>query len=82
VDARAQRALLATDAQGTALETPLRPGESYETTLAFDVPERIEGARLELTEGGVVPRFMIGHERSPFHAKTLFALGRGFATGR
>lgn len=82
VDPAAQRALATSGAAGTPIETPLHPGESYETTVAFDVPPTIDGPRLELTEAGTVPRFMIGHERSPFHAKTLFALGRGFAAGR
>jgi hypothetical protein len=81
-DAAAQRALAEMSAAGTPVETPLRPGETYETTVAFDVPPDVVGARLEVTDADPVTRFMIGHENSPFHRKTLFALGRGFATGR
>jgi hypothetical protein len=81
-DPAAQRALVAANAAGTAIETPLRPGEAYQTTVAFDVPPDVAGARLEVTEADPVTRFMIGHENSPFHRKTVFALGRGFATGR
>jgi hypothetical protein len=81
-DAIAQRALMASDAAGTPIETPLRPGESYETTFAFDVPADVEAPRLEVFEDGPVTRLLIGHENSLLHRKTVFALGRGFATGR
>jgi len=73
VDAAATAAL--GTAAGTAIETPLHPGESYETTLAFDLPADVAMPRLELTEAAAVTRLLLGHENSPFHAKTLLALG-------
>lgn len=75
IDDAAQRALGTNT--GTPISTPLRPGESYESTFVFDVPRSIEGARLELTEDDAITRVMVGHENSPFHGKTVFALGRG-----
>ena len=65
---------------GTLLTTPLRPGESYTTTLAFDLPNDVVAPRLELTESDAVTRLLLGHENSPLHGKTLLALGRGFAS--
>jgi hypothetical protein len=80
-DAAAQHALETNGAAGTPIETPLRPGESYETTYVFDLPTGVVAPRLELTEADAVTRVLVGHENSPFHRKTLFALGRGFASG-
>jgi hypothetical protein len=61
-------------AAGTPLDTPLRPGQSYETTFAFDLPAAVDAPRLELTEAGVVTRLLVGHENSPLHGKTLLHL--------
>ena len=64
--------------RGTALDTPLRPGESYETTFTFDLPADLSTPRLELTEAEPITRLIVGHENSPLHGKTLLALGRGW----
>jgi hypothetical protein len=76
------RAWAPASVDGTPLDTPLRPGQSYETTLAFDLPADVAAPRLELTEADAVTRLLLGHENSPLHGKTLIALGRGFAAGR
>jgi hypothetical protein len=66
---------------GTPLGTPLRPGESFESTFTFDLPAGVAAPRLEVTEAAAITRLIVGHENSPLHGKTLLALGRGFAAG-
>jgi len=74
-DAAAGRALAEGGAVSKPLDTPLSPGEAYETVLAFDLPGDVRGARLLLTDAGELPeRFLIGHEKSFFHRKVYFAL--------
>jgi hypothetical protein len=68
------RALAATDASGTPLETPLRPGESYTTELVFDLPNAARDPRMLVNESDLPTRFIIGHENSPLHKKTEFKL--------
>ncbi len=69
-----QRALELARSSGTPIETPLRPGESYTTAFIFDLPENIMNPLLLINEGGLVTRFVIGHENSPLHKKVLFRL--------
>ena len=57
---------------GTPLTSPLRPGESYTTDVAFDLPANAKPATLFVTEGAWDTRFVIGHENSPLHKKTRF----------
>jgi hypothetical protein len=53
----------------------LRPGESYRTTFVFDVPSGARSPRLFVGDPrGGLDRLVIGHENSPFHGKTYFAL--------
>jgi len=60
---------------GTALMTPLTPGESYQTELAFQVPKDAAGLRLLIrTVPGWPDHFVIGDENSWLHKKTYFAL--------
>lgn len=62
------------DAAGAPLGTPLRPGESYVTELAFSLPLDIKEPRLLITET-VWPSYIgIGSENSPGHRKTYFSL--------
>jgi hypothetical protein len=63
-------------AQGaqTPLSTPLRPGESYTTSLVFDVPRGDRADRLLLTEDDPVTALLIGHENSLLHPKVVFRL--------
>jgi hypothetical protein len=77
IDPAAQHALAAAGAAGAPLDTPLRPGESYETTLAFDVPPDAASPSLELTEADPITRLIVGHENSLLHGKTLLALSPG-----
>ncbi|HKB67174.1 MAG TPA: hypothetical protein VKC61_15070 [Pyrinomonadaceae bacterium] len=59
---------------GTAMTIPLRPGESYSTTLAFDLPADIKNPTLLINEGEFLTHFVIGHENSFLHKKTRFQL--------
>ena len=60
---------------GTALMTPLVPGESYQTELRFHVPKDAAGLRLLIrTTPGWPDHFVIGDENSWLHEKTYFAL--------
>lgn len=52
----------------------LRPGESYETTLVFDVPANASAPRLLLRARGEPSGLLIGDEESPGHSKAYLAL--------
>ncbi|MDX6500973.1 MAG: hypothetical protein QOG23_4233 [Blastocatellia bacterium] len=54
--------------------TPLRPGESYITTLVFDLPAEAKPSTLLINEGEWETHLVIGHENSPLHRKTRFQL--------
>ena len=56
------------------LTQELRPGESYTTTLLFDLPTASAPVGLFVSEDIEVSRLLIGGERSPFHGHTLLAL--------
>lgn len=58
----------------TPLTRELRPGEAYETVLLFDIPTGTTANRLWLTDDLAVSPFLIGHERSPGHARVLLPL--------
>ncbi|HYY43290.1 MAG TPA: hypothetical protein VE775_11205 [Pyrinomonadaceae bacterium] len=75
-----QRALELTEGTGMPFTTPLRPGESYTTELVFDLPADVRAPRLLMREGETVTHFIIGHENSPLHKKTAFALPAPGAT--
>ena len=57
-----------------SLDRSLRPGESYETTFVFEAPERSGPPRLFLGDAPGVERLLIGHESSPLHRQTFFAV--------
>lgn len=69
-----QRALEASGGAGTPLAAPLRPGESYTTTVAFDLPADARSPTLLINEGEWATHLIIGHENSPLHKKTRFQL--------
>ena len=69
-----ERALEAAQSAGTALTTPLRPGESYTTEVVFDLPPEVKAATLLINEGEWVTHLVIGHENSPLHKQTKFQL--------
>jgi hypothetical protein len=58
----------------TPLSRELRPGESYTTTLVFDLPSGVRRPRLLLGDPPGVEMVLIGHENSLFHKKIYFAL--------
>jgi hypothetical protein len=63
-----------THGRSTPLGRALRPGDSYATTLVFELPDDVR-ARLFVGDPPDGPdRLLIGHENSPFHGKTYFAL--------
>jgi hypothetical protein len=74
VSTEGQRALAASEGSGTALDTPLRPGESYTTRVVFDLPVDVRKPELLMREDGLVTHFIIGHENSFWHKKTKFRL--------
>lgn len=59
------------------LKQRLVPGESYTTDLACDLPAGAQGVHLILRSDDFETRFLIGHENSLWHGKTMFALERG-----
>ena len=69
-----QHALEASSGAGTPLAAPLRPGESYTTMVAFDLPADARNPTLLINEGEWVTHLVIGHENSPLHKKTRFQL--------
>lgn len=69
-----QKAILAST---VPLTHALRPGESYETVLVFDLPENSKQARLLVQDGFPLSAFLIGHENSFGHKKAYFALEPG-----
>ncbi len=69
-----ERALAQSEGTGTALTTPLRPGETYPTKLVFDLPLDASRPTLLINEGEWMTHFIIGHENSPLHKKTRFLL--------
>jgi uncharacterized membrane protein len=69
-----QNLLAKMQAAGTAMTIPLRPGESYSTTLVFDLPKDIRNPTLLIREGETLTRFVIGHENSPLHKKARFQI--------
>jgi len=58
----------------TPLDEPLRPGESYTTTLVFDVPVGTHDAKLLIADCEPMSRLLVDHENSPLHGKIYLAL--------
>lgn len=69
-----ERALAASGRASTSLDTPLRPGESYETLLVFDLPADVRGARLFVGSEGPELNLLIGHDQSLLHRRIWFQL--------
>ena len=69
-----QSVLERSEASGTPFTAPLRPSDTYTTTLVFDLPADIKNPTLLIREGELVTHFVIGHENSPLHKKTRFQL--------
>jgi len=77
----ATAALAKTGRASTPMTEPLRPGESYETTLVFDVPADAPEPRLFVGNIPAESAFIIGHESSPLARKTWFSLGERVSAG-
>jgi hypothetical protein len=58
----------------TVLRRPLRPGQSFEKDLVFDVPKNVSGLRLLITEDDPETLLIIGHENSLLHRKIYLGL--------
>jgi hypothetical protein len=74
VSTEGERALEASEGGGTPLTKPLHPGEAYTTDLVFDLPADVRQPTLLMREGKFVTHFIIGHENSFWHKKTMFHL--------
>jgi hypothetical protein len=72
--AEGQGVLEKSQAAGTPMTIPLRPSESYSTTLVFDLPADIKNPTLLMREGESMTHLVIGHENSFFHKKTRFQI--------
>ena len=59
---------------GKPMSTSIRPGETYTTTVVFDLPVDVKNPTLLIQDDHPVTRFIIGHENSPFHKKIRFQL--------
>jgi hypothetical protein len=69
-----EAALASLSHEQSSLDQQLRPGQSFSTELAFDVPSGTRGLRLLITEDDPESRFIIGHENSPWHKKIYLGL--------
>jgi hypothetical protein len=69
-----QSVLEKSQASGTPFTVPLRPSDTYTTTLVFDLPADIRNPTLLIREGELVTHFVIGHENGPLHKKTRFQI--------
>jgi len=67
-------ALEAAEGRQTPLTQALRPGESYTTSLVFNLPANARAPRLLLTESDPVTHLLIGHENSLLHPAVPFRL--------
>ena len=72
--ADADRLLQRSNQAGMPFTSPLRPGETYQTTVVFDLPADIQNPTLLIREGELVTHFVIGHENSPLHQKARFQI--------
>src|SRR5262249_51440171 len=67
---------------GAPFARALRPRYSSTTTFGFAVPAAAAAPRLFVGDrSGGLDRFVIGHENSPFHGKTYFALPSAAVSG-
>ncbi len=72
--ADAERLLHGSNQTGVPFTSPLRPSESYQSTVVFDLPADIQSPTLLIREGELATHFVIGHENSPLHKKALFQI--------
>jgi hypothetical protein len=67
-------------AASTPLSEPLRPGESYVTTIVFDLPVDTLHPKLLITDVEPVSRLLVDHENSPLHGKIYLELNPNVST--
>ena len=69
---------MASGAPNRPLTEAVAPGESFETTLLFDVPRESEGLVLDLADGQLLNRvaefFLIGDDDSFLFPRPVFSL--------
>jgi hypothetical protein len=70
----AEHVLQLNSTAGTPMINPLRPGDSYTTTVVFDLPADARNTSLLINEGEWLTHFVIGHENSPLHKQTRLQL--------
>jgi hypothetical protein len=70
----AMRVLEAAHVAGTPMTVPLRPADSYSTTVVFDLPADVKNPTLWIREGEIITHLIIGHENSPLHKPTRFQI--------
>ena len=66
--------LVRVEGQAGSLGEPLRPGQSFEKDLVFDVPKDASGLHLLITEDDPETVLIIGHENSLLHRKIYLGL--------
>ena len=69
-----EKAAKALGLRSTSINQPLRPGESYETSLVFDIPPEAINPRPLIADAGPGSRLLIDHENSPLHGKIFLSL--------
>jgi hypothetical protein len=74
VSAAAEKAVAGDSDARSLLARPLRPGESYTTELAFELPGPATEARLLISEDVAEASFIVSHENSLFHRKIWFRI--------
>lgn len=74
VDGAGRRFPTVTPGWEKALGAPLKPGESHETEVAFDVPAGARDLRLFIGVAEWPARLLIGSENAPLAGKALLAL--------
>ncbi|MGH9762255.1 MAG: hypothetical protein ACREDR_26975 [Blastocatellia bacterium] len=72
--AEGQRAYDAINGVGPAITNKLGPGDSFTTTVIFDIPLNAAQVGLEVQHGFWPGRLIIGESTSFFHKRTLIAL--------
>jgi hypothetical protein len=82
--ARAQAALSHIEGEPAPLDQALRPGESFTTSLIFEVPETAHGLRLLVADSprDWLARLIVGHEASLLHKKIYLGLDPAVASSR
>ena len=69
-----EAALMGVEGQAGSLGEPLRPGQSFEKDLVFEVPKDASALRLLITEDDPETVLIIGHENSLLHRKIYLGL--------